>query len=62
MPKVLAKLAPVISGKIELYKWRYRLRDKKNKYIWHLDTGRVIVRDHNGEALIMEGHDIRLAA
>ena len=62
MPKVWAKLAPVISGKIELYKCKYRLRDKNNKYIWHLDIGRVTRRDKNGEAVIMEGNDIRIAA
>ena len=61
MPHVWNKLMPVLTGEIEFYKCKYRLRNKDNLYIWHLDTGRVTERDQNGEAVKMEGYDIRLA-
>lgn len=62
VPNVWAKLQPVLTGVLDFYKCKYRLRNKDNQYIWHLDTGRVTKRDQNGEAVWMEGHDIRIAA
>jgi hypothetical protein len=35
---------------------------KENKYIWHLDTGRVTQRDEKGDAVLMEGYDVRIAS
>ena len=61
MPNVWDKLQPVLSGELEFYKCRYRLKNKANQYIWHLDTGRVIERDQQGEAVVMEGYDIPFA-
>ena len=61
LPNVMDNLLPVLSGEIEFYKFRYRLRNRNNKYIWHLDTGRVTERDQNGEAVLMEGYDIPIA-
>jgi transcriptional regulator with XRE-family HTH domain len=60
MPRVREKLQPVLSGEIDFYKCKYRLRNKENKYIWHLDTGRVTKRDDNGRAVLMEGQDVRI--
>ena len=62
MPRVWRKLQPVLLGEIDVYRCRYRLKNKQNQYIWHLDIGRVIERDAAGQAVIMEGHDIPLAA
>ena len=62
MPGVWEKLQPVLSGEIDFYKCKYRLRHKENKYIWHLDTGRVTKRDDKGGAVLMEGYDVRIAA
>jgi hypothetical protein len=61
MPKVSEKLQPVISGVKNNYECIYRLRNKSNKYIWHLDTGRVIERDAFGVATLMEGYDLPLS-
>ncbi len=61
MPRVWEKLQPVLSGELEFYKCRYRLKNKDNQYIWHLDTGRVIERNQQGEAVVMEGYDIPIA-
>jgi hypothetical protein len=61
MLNVWEKLQPVLSGEIEFYKCKYRLGNKENKYIWHLDTGRVIERNDVGEAVVMEEHDIEIA-
>jgi len=61
LPKVWNKLLPVLTGQQEIYKCLYRLRNKDNQYLWHLDTGRVTERDQNGEAVLMEGYDIPIA-
>ena len=58
---VFDKLGPVLIGELDFYSCKYRLRHKDNSYIWHLDTGRVIERDNEGRATIMEGHDIKIA-
>ena len=60
-PVVFDKLGPVLSGELDFYSCKYRLRHKNSSYIWHLDTGRVIERDNDGKATIMEGHDIQIA-
>ena len=61
MPGVWEKLQPVISGEKNRYECIYRLRNKADKYIWHLDTGEVLERDASGMATLMEGCDMPIA-
>jgi hypothetical protein len=61
MPGVWEKLQPVISGGKDRYECIYRLRNKSDKYIWHLDTGKVLKRDASGVATLMEGCDVPIA-
>ena len=61
MPSVWKNLAPVIEGKKNSYECIYRLKNKNEKYIWHLDTGKVLERDNSGKAFLMEGYDVPIA-
>lgn len=58
LQNVWSSLDPVISGKKDFYECIYRLKNKNDKYIWHLDSGRVLKRDTSGQALLLEGYDL----
>jgi len=40
-----------IEGKTESYKTEHRLHHKSGKWVWVMDSGRVIERDYKGKAL-----------
>jgi PAS domain-containing protein len=62
MPKVWKVLEPHLKGKTKSYTCKNRLRMKNGLYRFNMDYGKVIKRDGNGEAVIMEGYDIALAS
>lgn len=49
--KALETLDDHIKGKTDFYESIYRLKTKSNEWLWIYDTGRVIDRGANGEAL-----------
>ncbi len=49
--KALQTLNDHINGKTDFYESIYRLKTKSNEWLWIYDTGRVIDRGANGEAL-----------
>ena len=61
MPNVWKKLQPILNGGEDRYECAYRLRNKANQYIWHIDSGEVLERDASGMATLMEGCDMPIA-
>jgi PAS domain S-box-containing protein len=51
MPNVMEALTAHIEGKTESYKTEHRLHHKSGKWVWVMDSGRVIERDYKGKAL-----------
>ena len=62
MPKVWDVLEPHLAGKTKKYKCKNRLRMKSGLYRWNMDYGKVIERDEEGRAILMEGYDIAIAS
>lgn len=53
--RVQTALREHLEGKTEFYELAYRARTFKNVWIWVLDRGKVVKRDHNGQPLRMTG-------
>lgn len=62
MPKLWKVLEPHLKGKTKSYKCNNRLRMKNGLYRLNIDYGKVIERDKNGYAVIVEGYDIAIAS
>lgn len=53
--RVKENLQAHLEGKSEYYEVSYRAKTFKNKWIWLLDRGKVVQRDHNKQAIRMTG-------
>jgi len=51
MQNIMKTLNDHLEGRTKTYKTEHRLRHKSNKWIWVLDSGRVIEREAQGKAL-----------
>ncbi len=57
LPNANKALEDFINGNTDTYSQEIRMRHKDGRYIWTLDTGRIIKKDKNGKALrILGGH------
>ena len=61
MPLIWAELEPCLKGETKKFKAINRLKMKDGSYRWNLDHGKIVERDEEGNAIIMEGFDIPLA-
>ncbi|MCU7555176.1 EAL domain-containing protein [Alteromonas sp. ASW11-19] len=55
MVRVKEALQAHLDGKSEFFELAYRARTFKNKWIWILDRGKVVQRDHNNQPVRMTG-------
>lgn len=55
LPRVQEALKAHLEGKTEYYELAYRAKTFKNKWIWILDRGKVVQRDHNQQPMRMTG-------
>ncbi|MFC3093248.1 EAL domain-containing protein [Alteromonas sediminis] len=53
--RVQANLKAHLEDKTEYYEISYRAKTFKNKWVWILDRGKVVARDHNNQPLRMTG-------
>lgn len=53
--RVQEALKAHLAGKTEFFELAYRARTFKNKWIWILDRGKVVQRDHNNQPVRMTG-------
>jgi signal transduction histidine kinase len=54
-PRVMEVLQAHLAGKRRFYQAEYRLRTKSSRWVWILDRGQVVERDHCGKPLRMAG-------
>jgi PAS domain S-box-containing protein len=54
-PRVMELLESHLSGKSDLFKAEYRIKNKEGKWIWVLDTGKIVERSHDKKPLRMVG-------
>jgi len=59
--RVWSHLSPHIEGRTERFVLEYRLRHASGDYRWMLDRGRVVERDHDGDAIRMVGTNCDLS-
>ncbi len=55
LPRVQKALKAHLEGKNEFYELAYRAKTFKNQWIWVLDRGKVVERDHNQQPVRMTG-------